>query len=142
MVRDFEREQHTYRPGLRLRGLRFLSDTEIELDCEGMETADRTFVASSRGQVQVGFSSSRVAARRTDRAHLRLVGDRRAESVLCAASAGALDAVVASLTVRAATRPDGWLKPGSTEEERAARIEGWIALPKGSLDDLRPSSDN
>lgn len=46
MVRDFEREQNTYRPGLRLRSLRFLSDTEIELDFEGIETPDRTFVAS------------------------------------------------------------------------------------------------
>lgn len=43
MVRDFEREQHTYRPGLRLRAMRFRSDTEIELDFEGIGTADRTF---------------------------------------------------------------------------------------------------
>lgn len=44
-IRDFEREQHEYRPGLRLRGLRFLSDDEIELDFEGLGTADRTFLA-------------------------------------------------------------------------------------------------
>jgi hypothetical protein len=45
MVRDFEREQHEYRPGLRLRGARFLSDSEIELDFEGLGTPDRVFVA-------------------------------------------------------------------------------------------------
>jgi hypothetical protein len=44
VVRDFEQEQHSYRPGLRLRAMRFRSDTEIELDFEGIGTADRTFV--------------------------------------------------------------------------------------------------
>jgi hypothetical protein len=44
VARDFEREQHTYRPGLRLRGMHFRSDTEIELDFEGIGTVDRTFV--------------------------------------------------------------------------------------------------
>ena len=42
--RDFEMEQHEYFPGLRLRALRFRTDDEIELDFEGLGTADRTFV--------------------------------------------------------------------------------------------------
>ena len=45
MVRDFEREEHVYTPGLRLRSLRFVSDCEIELDFEGIGTEDRVFVA-------------------------------------------------------------------------------------------------
>ncbi len=50
---------------------------------------------------------------------------------LCMTSHDALDAVIAALTARAATRgmtirPDG-------EQEAAARTEGWIALPEASL---------
>ena len=45
MPRDFEMEQHEYRPGLRFRGLRFVSDDEIELDFEGLDTGDRSFRA-------------------------------------------------------------------------------------------------
>jgi hypothetical protein len=43
MVQDYEQIEHQYRPGLRLRVIRFVSDTEIELDFEGLDTADRTF---------------------------------------------------------------------------------------------------
>ncbi|MBO0822339.1 MAG: hypothetical protein J2P27_00600 [Actinobacteria bacterium] len=45
MVEDCEHGRHEYRPGLRLRGTRFISDTEIELDFEGLDTVDRTFRA-------------------------------------------------------------------------------------------------
>jgi len=48
MVRDFEREQHEYRPGLRLRSLVFISDDEIELSFEGLGTADRTWRVQRR----------------------------------------------------------------------------------------------
>lgn len=53
--RDFEQEQHEYHPGLRLRGLRFLSDDQIELDFEGLGTADRTFVARREWLDSQGF---------------------------------------------------------------------------------------
>ena len=56
MVRGFEREQHTYQLGLRLRGLRFLSDSEIEMDFEGIGTTDRTFVANSLSGPIAGFT--------------------------------------------------------------------------------------
>jgi hypothetical protein len=48
MVQDYEQGEYEYRPGLRLRGTRFISDTEIELDFEGLDTADRTFRAQRR----------------------------------------------------------------------------------------------
>jgi predicted nuclease with RNAse H fold len=50
---------------------------------------------------------------------------------LCRASDDAFDAVLASLTARAAAR--GLTEPIPTEVRRTAEIEGWIALPaKGS----------
>ena len=42
-IRDFEMEQHEYRPGLRLRSLTFVNDDEIELMFEGIDTADRSW---------------------------------------------------------------------------------------------------
>lgn len=44
-VRPFEREERHYEPGLRVRALTFLSDTEIELAFEGIGTEGRTFRA-------------------------------------------------------------------------------------------------
>lgn len=55
MPKDFEAEQHTYRPGLRLRGLRFLSDDEIELDFEGLDTGDRVYHARREWLADRGF---------------------------------------------------------------------------------------
>lgn len=49
MAEDHELCEHEYRPGLRLRGTRFISDTEIELNFEGLGTADCTFRAQ-RGE--------------------------------------------------------------------------------------------
>lgn len=46
---------------------------------------------------------------------------------LCRASDDALDAVLASLTARAAAL--GLTEPIPTEDQKAAEIEGWIALP-------------
>ncbi|MEV5751578.1 DUF429 domain-containing protein [Actinoallomurus sp. NPDC052308] len=55
---------------------------------------------------------------------------------LCRRSHDATDAVVAALTARAASRCLA-TSPESHELE-TARSEGWIALPTGPLDDLRP----
>lgn len=55
---------------------------------------------------------------------------------LCRASDHALDAVVAGLTARAAAL--GRTHPPAADEAAAALAEGWIALPTGPLEDLRP----
>lgn len=54
----------------------------------------------------------------------------------CRASDHALDAVVAALSARAAAR-DLVAWPSGDEQTAAAAVEGWIAVPTGSLDDLR-----
>ena len=46
VVRDFEKQENTFRPGLRLRSLRFISDDELELDFEGLDAPDATFRAT------------------------------------------------------------------------------------------------
>jgi predicted nuclease with RNAse H fold len=53
----------------------------------------------------------------------------------CRRSDHALDGVVAALNARAAAL--GRVIRPSVEQAAAARTEGWIALPTGSLDDLR-----
>ena len=58
MPRDFEMEQHDYRPGLRHRGLRFVSDDEIELDFEGLDTHDRTFLVPRTEHASIAVWSS------------------------------------------------------------------------------------
>jgi predicted nuclease with RNAse H fold len=55
---------------------------------------------------------------------------------LCRASDDATDAVVAALTARAAAL--GRTTPPGEGQVGLARTEGWIALPEGSLDELRP----
>jgi len=47
---------HDYRPGLQFRGMRFVTDTVIELDFEGLGTADRTFQAELVGVGDGKFS--------------------------------------------------------------------------------------
>jgi hypothetical protein len=52
----------------------------------------------------------------------------------CRRSDHALDAVIAALNARAAAL--GHATAPSTDQVAAARTEGWIALPTGSLADL------
>ena len=60
---------------------------------------------------------------------------------LCKRSDDAFDAVIAGLNARAATLPGGVITPVDDQHEAAA-IEGWIAVPTGTLDDLRPRSSH
>jgi predicted nuclease with RNAse H fold len=62
--------------------------------------------------------------------------DPGACDALCRRSHDATDAVIAALTARAAYQ--GRIVTPRTDELAAARSEGWIALPTGSLADLRP----
>lgn len=55
---------------------------------------------------------------------------------LCRASDHALDAVLASLTARAAAL--GLTYPPAAEDAALATKEGWIVIPTGPLDDLAP----
>lgn len=55
MCRDFEKQENTYRPGLRLRSLRFITDDEIELDFEGIDAPDATFRASREWVTGLGW---------------------------------------------------------------------------------------
>lgn len=55
---------------------------------------------------------------------------------LCRESDDATDAVVAALTARACAL--GCTEGPDEYQLEAARTEGWIALPEGSLDELRP----
>ncbi|MBM2618759.1 DUF429 domain-containing protein [Actinoplanes sp. LDG1-06] len=54
---------------------------------------------------------------------------------LCRTSHDAFDAVIAALAARAAAL--GRFVPPAPEQREAARVEGWIALPTGDLNDLR-----
>ena len=55
---------------------------------------------------------------------------------LCRSSDDALDAVIAALAAWAAVR--GLATSPDPDQADAARTEGWIALPKSSLSELRP----
>lgn len=57
---------------------------------------------------------------------------------LCRRSHDATDAVIAALTARAALR--GLTTTPGADQIETARSEGWIALPTGTLDDLRPGT--
>ncbi|MGX7678276.1 DUF429 domain-containing protein [Jatrophihabitans sp. DSM 45814] len=57
---------------------------------------------------------------------------------LSAQSDDALDAIIAGLNARAATISGATFEPVTPEEIDAAEIEGWIAVPTGPLEDLRP----
>lgn len=57
---------------------------------------------------------------------------------LCERSDDAFDALIAALNARAATLPGGVVRPPDQAHAVAAGLEGWIAVPICSLDDLAP----
>lgn len=62
-------------------------------------------------------------------------GDLRSQ---CGSSDDAFDAVVAAINARAAIKEEWVSQPSDDKTRAAAETEGWIAVPRCSLDDLAP----